>query len=377
MPHDGRRPGGHWQWGRGKCLHPASPRCDVRPAMHPAYPESVLPGDSTHLRITDWDLGTTEPGSSGSPLFSPEQRIVGQLHGGGAACGNNLSDWYGRLAVSWNAGGTAATRLRDWLDPVDGGATQVLDGRDALEAPFTVAVTPDSATLCAADGDAEFDVDVTAALPGFDEAVTLSTAGVPAGLGTAISPNPRTPGQTATRSRSPISTTCCRATTHSTWSARMTTIRTALRCRSRWPRTCRPRPRTTAPANGADDVRPRAARLERDGAGDELSRRSVHQSRLRHARARHHRHGHHGAAAGTLTRHDALLARGGHQRLRHRRAFGGGEPSPPTPTTARRRDWRFPMRMSPASPVRSCSPATPRSRNSKSCCRSSIPSPAT
>ncbi|MAT81345.1 MAG: hypothetical protein CMJ29_06825 [Phycisphaerae bacterium] len=68
------------------------------------------PGD-THLRILDWDLGTTEPGSSGSPLFDQNHRVIGQLHGGYAACGNDLEDWYGRLAVSWNNG------LSQHLDP--------------------------------------------------------------------------------------------------------------------------------------------------------------------------------------------------------------------------------------------------------------------
>ncbi|MDG1219255.1 MAG: serine protease, partial [Flavobacteriaceae bacterium] len=33
-----------------------------------------------------WEIGVTEPGSSGSPLFDQEGRIIGQLFGGGAAC---------------------------------------------------------------------------------------------------------------------------------------------------------------------------------------------------------------------------------------------------------------------------------------------------
>jgi lysyl endopeptidase len=35
----------------------------------------------THVRVV-WAQGKTEPGSSGSALFNPEGRIVGQLHGG-------------------------------------------------------------------------------------------------------------------------------------------------------------------------------------------------------------------------------------------------------------------------------------------------------
>jgi len=66
-------------------------------------------------------LGTTEGGSSGSPIFNDDHRIVGQLHGGYAACGNDLSDWYGRIFTSWEGDGTPETRLRDYLDPAGTG----------------------------------------------------------------------------------------------------------------------------------------------------------------------------------------------------------------------------------------------------------------
>lgn len=61
----------------------------------------AAPGDGTHVRVIDWDKGTTEPGSSGSPLFDSNHRVIGQLHGGGAACGNDLSDYYGRFHTSY------------------------------------------------------------------------------------------------------------------------------------------------------------------------------------------------------------------------------------------------------------------------------------
>ncbi|MCI1710437.1 MAG: proprotein convertase P-domain-containing protein [Chiayiivirga sp.] len=77
---------------------------------------------STHWRIVDWNEGTTEGGSSGSGLWNQNKRLVGQLHGGSAACGNELSDYYGRLSVSWAGGGTSATRLSDHLNP-GGGVT--------------------------------------------------------------------------------------------------------------------------------------------------------------------------------------------------------------------------------------------------------------
>ncbi|HPM22452.1 MAG TPA: trypsin-like peptidase domain-containing protein [Phycisphaerae bacterium] len=90
-----------------------------------SYLGTSVPGDGTHIRVIDWDVGTTEPGSSGSPLFDQNHRVVGQLHGGYAACGNNSSDWYGRFSKSWTGGGTNASRLSNWLDPDNTGAVTV------------------------------------------------------------------------------------------------------------------------------------------------------------------------------------------------------------------------------------------------------------
>jgi hypothetical protein len=79
--------------------------------------------------IPDWEDGTTEPGSSGSPLFNENKLIIGQLFGGTANCSNNIDDYYGRFVTSWN-GNSASARLRDWLDPSNLDP-QTLDGRPA------------------------------------------------------------------------------------------------------------------------------------------------------------------------------------------------------------------------------------------------------
>ncbi len=47
------------------------------------------------------------------------------MHGGYAACGNDDSDWYGRVSVSWEGGGNSSSRLKDWLDPGNNGAMTV------------------------------------------------------------------------------------------------------------------------------------------------------------------------------------------------------------------------------------------------------------
>jgi len=79
-----------------------------------------------------WDRNTTtEGGSSGSPLFDQNHRIIGQLWGGGASCSNlNSPDYYGRVSMSWEPPGSNTTnQLKHWLDPNGLGAGFV-DGYD-------------------------------------------------------------------------------------------------------------------------------------------------------------------------------------------------------------------------------------------------------
>ncbi len=66
-----------------------------------------------------FDQGGMEPGSSGSPIFDANGRIIGQLHGGNyfeCQVYFALSGW---LAKSWDGGGTPQSRLKDWLDPIN------------------------------------------------------------------------------------------------------------------------------------------------------------------------------------------------------------------------------------------------------------------
>ncbi len=103
---------------------------DNDPPTITSYLGTTSPGDGNHLRIADWDEGTTEAGSSGACLFDTEtKRCVGTLSGGYAACGNDQPDWYGRFFRHWTGNGTPSTRLSDWLDPL-GGDTLFLDGKN-------------------------------------------------------------------------------------------------------------------------------------------------------------------------------------------------------------------------------------------------------
>jgi hypothetical protein len=78
-------------------------------------------------------IGVTEGGSSGSPVYDMQGHFIGQLTGGGSACGapdSSMWDVYGKLSRSWDGGGTAATRVREQLNPAGGTAPMTLEGRD-------------------------------------------------------------------------------------------------------------------------------------------------------------------------------------------------------------------------------------------------------
>jgi V8-like Glu-specific endopeptidase len=107
---------------------------DDDPLTKTAYVSNSVSASSNHWRVETWERSTTtEGGSSGSPLFDQNHRIIGQLHGGYAACGNTTSDWYGAFGDSWSG-------LSSYLDPSNTGA-MTLDGFD-----------PGAATATCSDG---------------------------------------------------------------------------------------------------------------------------------------------------------------------------------------------------------------------------------
>ena len=115
---------------KGTGIH--HPSGDVKKISHdfdPLVESGYYAAGNNHWEIQDWNTGTTEGGSSGSPLFDQNHRIVGQLHGGDAACGNDAFDLYGKFSYSWETNALSSKQLKFWLDPNNSGVT-VLDGYD-------------------------------------------------------------------------------------------------------------------------------------------------------------------------------------------------------------------------------------------------------
>jgi hypothetical protein len=86
-----------------------------------SWTHDLVSQTNTHW-IARLDNGTSEGGSSGAPIFDQNKRVVGQLHGGDTTCAP-VTMYYGQFDKSWVGGGTATTRLSNWLDPTNSGQT--------------------------------------------------------------------------------------------------------------------------------------------------------------------------------------------------------------------------------------------------------------
>ncbi|KAJ1640775.1 hypothetical protein T492DRAFT_391519 [Pavlovales sp. CCMP2436] len=87
---------------------------------------------SPHWFVERYEVGSTEGGSSGGPLFDWDGRLIGVLHGGYADCRSPKQDWYGKLANQWEPNEQWFQRgqhgsLQQWLDPEKTGV-KVTDG---------------------------------------------------------------------------------------------------------------------------------------------------------------------------------------------------------------------------------------------------------
>lgn len=95
-----------------------------------------------HWLVKEWTAGSTDAGSSGSPVFDGGGRVIGALSGGNSTCLKPINDYYFALNKAWTPldkdGNTEPDdrQLSRWLDPSSNGAT-ACDGLD----PYASAVS--------------------------------------------------------------------------------------------------------------------------------------------------------------------------------------------------------------------------------------------
>ncbi|QQS50549.1 MAG: T9SS type A sorting domain-containing protein [Bacteroidota bacterium] len=100
-----------------------------------SWQDGIESEPNTHWLVL-FNAGFTLGGSSGSPLFDNNNRIIGQLHGGGDG-----ADFYGKLSRSWNLGTLANGKIKPFLDP-DNTGTLVMEGYyppEVIPEPFFLA----------------------------------------------------------------------------------------------------------------------------------------------------------------------------------------------------------------------------------------------
>ncbi|SFD92771.1 T9SS type A sorting domain-containing protein [Thermophagus xiamenensis] len=92
------------------------------------WDDDLITDANTHWMV-QYDSGADASGSSGSPLFDDNHRIIGQLHGG-----DDDISLFGKFSLSWDYYSNATAQLKYWLDPINSGI-KVLDGLDYNRTP--------------------------------------------------------------------------------------------------------------------------------------------------------------------------------------------------------------------------------------------------
>jgi lysyl endopeptidase len=107
--------------------------------------------------IRQWDVGSTEGGSSGAPLFNQAHLVIGVLNGGVAACGDSIGydsqtgrviydpspsydDYFARFDKAWDYEEGKGKALKPWLDPVQSGSETLEGYLPNSTEPLTAAV---------------------------------------------------------------------------------------------------------------------------------------------------------------------------------------------------------------------------------------------
>ena len=101
----------------------------------------------THWLIPDYEIGTTENGSSGGALFDNNNRLVGTLSGGGEECSETINDYYQKFDAAWDSYTDTDAQLKAWLDP-DNTGTRILNNLEPFQGIIEMLsnIQPDDST---------------------------------------------------------------------------------------------------------------------------------------------------------------------------------------------------------------------------------------
>ena len=134
------------------CVH--HPQADFKRISDGTLTSVSSPYPEWYHQVT-WSLGTTEGGSSGSPLvIAATGQIIGQLWGGYASCGTPIApDYYGRFDRTWTAihtllepPGVFMDQPADSVDEDAGAVVITLSLSRRADGPIDVLVTPEPGT---------------------------------------------------------------------------------------------------------------------------------------------------------------------------------------------------------------------------------------
>ncbi|WP_280746144.1 MULTISPECIES: T9SS type A sorting domain-containing protein [unclassified Parabacteroides] len=73
--------------------------------------------NNAHWKVDVWSSGSTASGSSGSPLFDSNNRVIGALSGGSSSCSVPMDDFYYALFKAWEPEDSPDKQLKHWLAP--------------------------------------------------------------------------------------------------------------------------------------------------------------------------------------------------------------------------------------------------------------------
>ncbi len=114
---------------------------------------NIVPDDDQNFYKIHWHDGTTEPGSSGSPLLNDDAlSVVGQLYGGGASCTYpDEPDYYGSFCMTFPI-------VQQWLAPgpptpdIDySGSVNAVDVQLVINAALGISIAPYRADVDGSD----------------------------------------------------------------------------------------------------------------------------------------------------------------------------------------------------------------------------------